>query len=149
MVPVPPARHRSKAKRPLHVVVLEDDDEMRELLRTTLAGAGYEVVAHASGLELLERLERPEAAATPPIDLVVSDVRMPGVSGLCLLEGIRSWGGDPRPRMILITAFGGPELHAHARRLEAVCVLDKPFEMQALLDAVADALREDASPRQS
>lgn len=130
---------RARAAVGAHVVLLEDDEEMRELLAGTLVGAGYEVSAYPSGLELLERLE---TGAVERFDLVVSDVRMPGVSGLCMLEGIGAWSVGGRTPMILITAFGSPELHARARRFGAVTVLDKPFAMERLLAAVRAALGE-------
>lgn len=126
--------------RPARIALIEDDDEMRILLAATLLDAGYDVSAYRSGLDLLERLDASSRAE--PIDLVISDVRMPGVSGLCLLEGIGAWGGDPPPRMILITAFGDAELHARAHRFGAITVLDKPFAMDDLLLAAGQALEQ-------
>jgi DNA-binding response OmpR family regulator len=126
------------------IALIEDDDEMRGLLAVTLHAAGYEITAFRSGLDLLELLEA-GGGGSAGVDLVISDVRMPGVSGLSLLEGLRSWGGDPPPPMILITAFGSAKLHAQAHDLGAVAVLDKPFEMDALVAAVAEALRNQSS----
>jgi len=56
-------------------------------------------------------------------DLVVSDIRMPGIFGLTILEGTRQW--DRFPPIILITAFGDEETHAHAARLLLRCLISR------------------------
>jgi DNA-binding response OmpR family regulator len=137
----------SQAERAwFRIAVIEDDDEMRGLLAVTLNAAGYQISAFRSGLDLLELLDAGDTRAAG-VDLVISDVRMPGVSGLSLLEGLRSWSGEPPPPMILITAFGSPKLHAQAHDLGAVAVLDKPFAMDDLIAAVAEAFRNQSPSR--
>ena len=68
------------------------------------------------------------------MDLVITDVRMPGPSGVEMLEWLRGvvWSIP----VIVITAFGDPVLHAEARRLGALAVLDKPFDVNELLALV-------------
>jgi DNA-binding NtrC family response regulator len=65
-----------------------------------------------------------------PLDLIITDVRMHGVTGLEILAGLRE--NDWSTPVILMTAFGDAELHAEAMRLGALAVLDKPFELDAL-----------------
>ena len=81
----------------------------------------------------LETPARPEE-----FDVIVSDIRMPGVSGLSVLAGLREIEGIPP--IILITAFGDEETHAEADRLGAAAVLDKPFEMATLLNKTREVI---------
>ncbi|HZM17666.1 MAG TPA: response regulator [Candidatus Krumholzibacteria bacterium] len=116
------------------LVLAEDDLEMRRLLAWSLRRAGYEVVEAGNGSELLERVEDCERNATPA-QLVITDLRMPGVTGLQAIEYLRQ-SGRSIP-VILITAFGDPTLHQRAPRFGACAVLDKPFEseqLEALID---------------
>jgi two-component system response regulator FixJ len=115
----------------IHVV--EDDEPMRDSLVELLGEAGYKVRAYASGEELLAR----GAAAEP--GCVVSDMRMPGIDGLTLLRRLRADGsGLP---LILITGHGDVPLAVNAMKAGAVDFLEKPFEPDALLGAIAMALR--------
>jgi len=124
---------------PARVLLAEDDAEMRSLLQLSLEDAGYEVTALANGVDLLHELERAHRTPTrPPYGLVVSDVRMPGPTGLEILDALhgRAW----LPPVILITAFGDAALHEEGRRLGAVAVLDKPFETDRLVALVGQNL---------
>jgi CheY-like chemotaxis protein len=118
------------------VLLAEDDREMRSLLASTLRAEGYEVTECGNGDELVDRIVTP----SPGVDfeLIISDVRMPGHSGLELLDAGRQLQGFPP--MILITAFGSDSLHAQARRLGALAVLDKPFDIDDLLAKVTEVL---------
>jgi len=125
---------------PARVLLAEDDGEMRALLARALRGDGYDVVECPDGFRLLEQLGSlllsPEVlgADPTPFDLIVSDIRMPGVTGLSVLEGLQLFEG--LPPMILITAFGDAQTHAAAQRLGAVAVFDKPFDVDDLLAQV-------------
>jgi len=121
------------------VLIVEDDDEMRRLLASVLRADGYEIVEAASGREGVNYIYdswgmggRPAR----PLDLIVSDVRMPGWTGLDLLDVVRrARMGTP---VLLITAFGAPETHQEAARLGAGAVLDKPFDLDEFRAAVAE-----------
>jgi len=73
------------------------------------------------------------------IDLIVSDIRMPGWSGLDVLAGLKH--ADVRIPMVLITAFGDDETHRQASHLGAVAVVDKPFDMDHLCDVVLTSIQ--------
>lgn len=114
------------------VLLAEDDHDFRELLAVALRDAGYAVTTCATGMELVDRLSAYLLDdGGERFDVVVSDVRMPGVTGMEVLGGL----GEPgrRPPVILFTAFGDRETHELARRLGAVAMLDKPFTVDALL----------------
>ncbi len=110
---------------------------MRSLLGSALRAEGYEVTECCDGDELVRRLL--ETSPEGGFDLIVSDVRMRGRSGLEILESGREWEGFPP--MILITAFGSSELHVEARRLGAAAVFDKPFDIDDLVSKVTEILR--------
>jgi CheY-like chemotaxis protein len=125
---------------PGRVILAEDDRAMRELLEIALRRRGYEVVAVRDGLDLLGVLEEEltEIEQPPAGTVIISDVRMPRVDGLYLLERIRALGW--KLPVILVTAFGDAETHDRARALDAHTVMDKPFDLDVLLDHVAAAL---------
>lgn len=112
------------------VVIAEDDDDMRELLSIALRDGGYEVAATRDVKQLLAVLDQLEA---PPY-AIVSDVRMPGASGLDLLVLLRQRRSTTP--VILITGFGDQSLRAHASWLGAAVVFDKPFDIDDLLTAL-------------
>lgn len=110
---------------------------MRALLAWTLDRQGYEVIECANGYELTARLvEYEENTDGDRIQLIISDVRMPGVDGIRAIRSVRG----PLPPVILITAFGNPALHRQAQELGIAVVLNKPFDMAELLARVAQLL---------
>jgi DNA-binding NtrC family response regulator len=112
------------------VFVAEDDEEFRKLLVSVLVRAGFDVVEARDGVELAELLVA--AAADGGVALVVTDVRMPGQSGLAVLAALREHDVDTP--VILITGFGDGVTRAEAERLGATAVLDKPFGLATLRD---------------
>ncbi|NQU24516.1 MAG: response regulator [Candidatus Nealsonbacteria bacterium] len=125
------------------VLLAEDDDEMRALLAWRLRKDGYEVTECDHGIDLINRIDPLGGPGeSEEFDLVVSDIRMPGITGLEVLEDMRHCGTECPP-VILITAFGDEETHQQARRLGAVAMFDKPFDFNDLLATV----REIVSPR--
>jgi CheY-like chemotaxis protein len=111
------------------ILLAEDDKEQRELLILVLEQAGYGVTACRNGLQLFEQLEHKEI-----FDLIISDVRMPALTGLEVLE---SQFGDPAcPPFICMTAFGDQQTHETARCFGAVATLDKPFDIDEMIDLV-------------
>lgn len=130
-----PLRLGHEETRAARVLLAEDDREMRALLASALRRDGYEVIEAHSGFNLLEEmgvlLQHGEAA---PVDLIISDQRMPGFLGLEILSGLRQAGWSLP--FILITGFGDRETHEEARRLGATAVFDKPFDLDELRAAV-------------
>lgn len=111
------------------ILLAEDDTDLRELLVLVLEQAGYGVTPCRNGLQLFEQLERKEF-----FDLVISDVRMPALTGLEVLE---SQFGDPAcPPFICMTAFGDQQMHENARRFGAAVTLDKPFDIDEMVELV-------------
>ena len=111
-----------------HILLAEDDSELRDLLSFALTRAGYLVTCCDNGLDLLERLLQPQG-----FDLVISDLRMPALSGIEVLERLQ---GKKLPPLVCMTAFGEPLLHAHARSLGATATIDKPFDLDEMIGLV-------------
>ncbi|OUS11605.1 sigma-54-dependent Fis family transcriptional regulator [Gammaproteobacteria bacterium 53_120_T64] len=113
----------------LKILVVEDDDLLREALCDTLAFAGYGVEFACDGVEALALLHRQS------VDLVVSDVQMAAMDGHALLQNIkRTW---PRLPVVLMTAFGCVEKAVAAMRDGAADYLIKPFEAEVLIAMVS------------
>jgi len=110
---------------------------MRETVRGWLGASGYLVEEAGSGAEALAWLSRRSA------DALVTDLRMPGMDGLALLEAARQ--GDPGLPVIVMTAHGGVEEAVKAMRLGAEDFLVKPFPMEELELKLAKALERRAS----
>jgi CheY-like chemotaxis protein len=119
------------------ILLAEDDPEMKKLLSHRLRRDGCLVLELPDGRQLLAAVaaELLHLDDGHPIDLIISDVRMPGPSGLQILTAVRrsNW----HVPFILITAFGSPELRTEARRLGASATFDKPFDLDDLMTAVA------------
>ena len=132
----PPSRAR--------LLLAEDDFELRELLADVLRADGHEVVEARDGNELWALLsqERENESGVCPFSMIVSDLRMPGLTAFEVLSRLR--GELSTTPVILITAFGDASTHLRALHLGASRVLDKPFDCDQLREAVQDTLHEHA-----
>ena len=118
-----------------HLLIAEDEQEMRRFLVESFRDEGYRVTEAENGEELRQLLS--EAGRSPGAsgpDILVSDIRLPGFTGLELLADLRK--SDWVLPVILITAFGDESVHHEGTRLGAAMVLDKPFDVEVLVDAV-------------
>ena len=117
------------------VLLAEDDRELREFLVEVLEGAGYQVSAHASAGRALLELRRGS-----PVDVVITDLVMPGLGGRELLDEVRCVRGELN--VIVITAFGTIESAIELVKAGAYDYLTKPFGNDELLLTVERALEE-------
>jgi DNA-binding NtrC family response regulator len=120
---------------PERVVVVEDEAGVRELLDEVLTSAGYEVATYAGAAPALEALTAGEAA-----DLVITDLRMPGLGGEELLAELRA--RRPEVNVVVITAFGSIESAIELVKAGAYDYLTKPFGSDELLLTVQRAMEE-------
>jgi CheY-like chemotaxis protein len=116
------------------ILIVDDEDKVAFFLRESLEELGQDFIveAAASGEEALEKI------VAQPFNLVISDLRMPGIDGLELLERVKEQ--NPDTRLILMTAYGSDEVEAQARRLEIYQYITKPFHISDLVEAARDAL---------
>ena len=115
------------------ILVVDDEPLMRWSLAQTLLDCGYEVSEAGDGQTALQRLND----APVPIDVVLLDYQLPDSDDLKLLSTIRRM--SPWSQVILMTAFGTPEVVSDAQQLGAYCVLRKPFELNDLAALVQQA----------
>jgi DNA-binding NtrC family response regulator len=118
-----------EAARPLRVLVVDDEPLIRWSIAETLGAAGHQVTEAQDAASALRAL-----ADAPDTDLVLLDFRLPDSNDLGLLAEIRRIA--PAAPVILMTAFGTPDVTAGALKLGASKVLNKPFNMHDLEDLV-------------
>jgi len=117
---------------PEHLLVVDDDREIRELLADYLERQGYRVSAAANGTEMRRALE------SDPTDLVILDLMMPGEDGLTLCRELRARSALP---IIMLTARGEPVDRIVGLEMGADDYLAKPFEPRELLARIRSVLR--------
>src|SRR5688500_18328624 len=103
------------------VLVVEDDDAMRDLLVEEMAEAGFDVTPAHNGREGVERVR------SAPFDLVITDLRMPEVDGFDLIRDVTAT--PHAPHIVMITAFGSIVTAIRAVKLGAYDYITKPFEL--------------------
>ena len=114
------------------ILLVEDDAELASALSRVLSDEQYEVVVLARGDQGLA------TAQAQPFDIVLTDLRLPGLNGLELVRQLHAH--RPRLPIILMTAHGTTETAIEATKLGAYDYLLKPFEMEELLDLVSKAV---------
>ncbi len=114
------------------ILVVEDDEDMRENLRRILLGAGYEVSLAEDGPQAITMLR------AHPCHLVLTDLVMPGMNGLELLKKIRQ--KDQNLPVVFLSAFGDRATYAKATELGAVDFVTKPFRAGSLLGLIQRTL---------
>ena len=120
------------ASGPATILVVDDEQDVRDLVVMTLESEGFAVVEASNGMEAFERLDKDRP------DLVVLDVTMPVINGLEVLQHIRQQGSTP---VILVTALGSEDNRVRGLRLGADDYLVKPFSGRELIARVFAMLR--------
>ena len=118
-----------------HILVVDDDERVLFVLRRALMrlSDGYEIVTAQNGREALDEIN------ARPFDLVITDLRMPGMDGVGLTEKIRALSSDTV--VIWITAYGCHKVEAEAARLSVYECLEKPLKVTEIRRVVQEALR--------
>ena len=120
-----------RQKKPL-IAIVDDDESVRSAVYGVLKSGGYQARAFASACEFLQSGQQRTAAC------LISDVRMPGMSGLELQARLAE--ENCRIPIIFITAYGNSRMRSQAMKGGAVVFLGKPFDDKVLLDSVRAAL---------
>jgi CheY-like chemotaxis protein len=119
------------------VLVADDDEEFRCLVVEALRSDGYVVVEARDGAETLERVADTLNDSAEHPDILVIDVRMPRLSGLGVLQELRRL--RMRLPVVMMTGFSPESVEVVAKRLGAMGVLRKPFDVDDLRTAVLNA----------
>ena len=110
------------------ILVIDDEPSIRDLLDTLLSRKGYDVILTDSGQKGLEVFRR----ARP--DVVVLDLKMPGMDGLTVLQQVRSL--NPKQPVIVLTGAGTPETEQQVRALGVTEFVEKAFSLHLLGDSL-------------
>ena len=122
------------SQMPLQVLIADDEEGMRFVLTELIGNLGYHVSEADDGLKALNELRNKR------FDLAILDINMPGMSGMDVLREAR--GIDPDLIVLVITAYGTPELALEAMREGAYDYFTKPFEVQELRITIQRALEK-------
>ena len=121
-------------ERKSKILIVEDEKNMREILKILLESEGYEVSTAKDGTEGMGWLDR------DIFDLIITDIKMPGVDGLHILKKVQEL--SPETLVIMITAFGTTESAVEAMKLGAYDYIHKPFKIEEIRLVVRNALEK-------
>ncbi|NIA08689.1 MAG: response regulator, partial [Nitrospiraceae bacterium] len=117
-----------------NILIVDDDQSIREFLEILLDKEGYRICSVASGEDAIQLMEQKD------VSLVITDVRMPGIDGVTLLKKIKA--RYPDIPVILITAFASMDSAVAAMKEGAWDYLTKPFRIEEIREVVAKALEK-------
>jgi FixJ family two-component response regulator len=120
--------------RDLEIAVIDDDESFQVALVESLSSLGYRADGYASAEDYIR------AIGAKSFDCVVTDIHMPGTSGLDLMKQL-AVAGSTTP-VVLITARSDPNLEAKASVVGAACLLRKPFEINELIACIEGAVKD-------
>ena len=115
------------------ILVVDDAKTMRDALKGALIPAGFDVVEAENGEQGLEML------AQHPVDLVISDLNMPGMDGLTMCSHIKEQGRNTP--IFMLTTQTSPELKAKAKDFGVVAWIVKPHKDEVLLQGIRKVLK--------
>jgi CheY-like chemotaxis protein len=124
----------NQAARPLDVLVIDDESSIRNFLSQYLASRGHAVLVAESGSQALS------IAKQGDFDVVVCDLRMPGMDGIETMRALRELPNGKASRLILSTgATLGNAIHDAAKALRIAAVVPKPYDIEQLRKAIEQA----------
>jgi len=127
---IPQTRPGPTPGRATRLVIAEDDQELRSILAQKFRSAGYLVTEAETGTALVDFLI--VQGGLDAIDGIISDIRMPGISGLDILAYLNA-RGNTKP-FVLITGFGNWSVKHEAEILGAMTLVEKPVDVDVLLE---------------
>ncbi len=124
------------------ILIVDDDSDIRLILRSALESYGYHCDEASNGLEALEKIEAEEFA------LILLDYSMPVMNGLEVIRRLKQDSGSPCPQIVMMTAHSDYDLRIQALDAGATAVLPKPFDLDHVLLTMERALknRHSSSP---
>ena len=114
----------------VRIMIIEDDEEMRSLLKDFFEEEGFETDSVSNGVDALRMFSKDH------FDLVITDIRMPGLTGLDILPRIRRL--KPGTPVIVMTAYGGDDVRRKSLERGATTYLEKPIQMSKLRTVIRE-----------
>jgi two-component system chemotaxis response regulator CheY len=118
------------SKRVLTILTVDDSRTMREMVKMTLSGAGFDVVQADDGVSALKVLEQND------VDVVITDLNMPNMDGYELVKALRSKPEFKGKPILFLTTRGGDDDKAKGRAVGATGWIVKPFDPQKLVHVI-------------
>jgi DNA-binding response OmpR family regulator len=125
-----------RANEPARILIVDDETNIRLMLRTALRFHGYEIEEAVDGRGAMTAIERKAP------DVMILDLSMPALDGMGVLTELKGLRPDKKPRVIVLTAYGSISAAVKATRLGAVDFLEKPVSPDEVREAVDAALAE-------
>lgn len=125
------------SRRRGRLLVIDDEEDVREMLEFILSGEGFEVVTVESGLAAVE------LARVSIFELAITDMKMPGMNGIETLMALKEI--DASMEVVVVTGYASEQTAAECIKRGAYGYLDKPFELADLLPLVEGALARRAA----
>ena len=119
-----------------HILIVDDEPELCDVLKKVLCKEGYRVLTATTGEKALALLKK-EA-----IQLLLLDLKMPGMDGLEVLKKIHQGFTKPAPQVVILTAHSSLSSAREAMELGAIDYLTKPFDLDEVKAVVKEALSE-------
>jgi len=116
------------------ILVVEDEEVVRQFLKTTLAREGYQLIFAADGAEALKKYKKYQST----LSLVISDIVMPKMNGRVLYEEIRKI--NPRMKIVFISGYSVDQINCNEMPLDQVRFVNKPFTKKVLCDEIESIL---------
>ena len=123
---------------PKKILILDDEELIIRTLARLLEKSGYEVLVVKNGQDAVAMVEEDE------IDLIISDIRMPGLNGLEAMKSVcqkQEQNGKKKIPLIFITGYADLHLEQEAKELKPVDYIYKPFDLSELMTKVKEALQ--------
>lgn len=117
------------------ILAVDDSASIRQMVAFTLKGAGYEVVEAVDGQDALDK------ANSHKINLVLTDINMPRMDGLQLLESLRQLATYKSIPILMLTTESGSEMKAKGKAAGATGWLVKPFDPKSLLEVIGKVIK--------
>ncbi|MBN2566444.1 MAG: diguanylate cyclase [Candidatus Eisenbacteria bacterium] len=127
-------RDRAENEKPLRLLVVDDEEIMREFLREVLKDEGYQIDLAASGKEALRRMN------TSEYDIILTDIVMPELDGLGVVAATKELSYNPS--VIVMTGYASMETAVESMKLGAADYITKPFNIDQIRIIVANAAEE-------
>lgn len=121
------------------ILIVDDSVSMRGMLRSALSGSELDVIEATNGPEALATLDR------QTVDLIITDVNMPGMDGISLVRAIRQRPATKLTPVLILTTECGAEIKQAGREAGATGWIVKPFSPQQLVQVLAKVLPPEAS----
>jgi two-component system chemotaxis response regulator CheY len=121
-----------------HIMIIDDSSAQRWGLRVPLQAEGFKVTEAATGDEALDILKK----MNEPLSLIITDQNMPGMSGLQLIESLRSPAGGSYATtpVVVVTSETSVDFQAQCRKLKVLGIINKPVKAEAVVAVVKKSL---------